>query len=184
MQPGRRATNGWLGLTNGAREVTLRSVPMRGVSPRRAALELIGMNCPACGNELAPITAGAVTVDVCQAGCHGIWFDAFELKRSSAQPESARRELMHLNRPPAEPVDPKPKRPCPRCPDIVMMRRFFSARRLVEVDECPNCGGLWLDGGELSRIRSEAVETESEARQDRGATMRLVYRYLCKVRVD
>jgi len=41
------------------------------------------------------------------------------------------------------------------CPDSVLMRHFFSAQRAVTVDECPTCGGVWLDAGELDRIRSE-----------------------------
>lgn len=36
-----------------------------------------------------------------------------------------------------------------------MMRHFHSIKKEVEVDECPNCGGFWLDSGELGRIRSQ-----------------------------
>ena len=36
-----------------------------------------------------------------------------------------------------------------------MMRHFFSIKRNVEVDECAQCGGVWLDAGELDAIRSE-----------------------------
>jgi len=39
------------------------------------------MNCPACGNILEQMTVGDVTVDVCQRGCGGIWFDNFELEK-------------------------------------------------------------------------------------------------------
>jgi Zn-finger nucleic acid-binding protein len=45
----------------------------------------------------------------------------------------------------------------------VMMRHFFSAKRQVVVDECPSCGGHWLDPGELRTIRTEyASEEERE----------------------
>jgi Zn-finger nucleic acid-binding protein len=43
----------------------------------------------------------------------------------------------------------------------VMMRHFFSIKKDVEVDECPGCGGFWLDAGELGRIRS-LFKTEEE----------------------
>jgi len=36
--------------------------------------------------------------------------------------------------------------------DIVMMRRFFSPLKVVEIDECPGCAGIWLDSGELAKI--------------------------------
>ena len=36
------------------------------------------MKCPACFNELTELQVGNLTVDACQGGCGGIWFDAFE----------------------------------------------------------------------------------------------------------
>ena len=39
------------------------------------------MKCPACSRELAEVQVGSLLVDVCQGGCGGIWFDAFELQR-------------------------------------------------------------------------------------------------------
>ena len=47
------------------------------------------MQCPACYNQLSPFQVGNVTVDVCQGGCGGIWFDAFELQRVDDQAEAA-----------------------------------------------------------------------------------------------
>jgi Zn-finger nucleic acid-binding protein len=34
-----------------------------------------------------------------------------------------------------------------------MMRRAFSATVPVQIDECPECGGLCLDTDELAAIR-------------------------------
>ncbi len=39
------------------------------------------MNCPACKNTLEAITIENITLDVCQNGCGGIWFDNFELMK-------------------------------------------------------------------------------------------------------
>jgi len=47
---------------------------------------------------------------------------------------------------------------------MAMMRHFFSSRRQVEVDECPSCGGYWLDAGELALVRGEC-RTEAECRK-------------------
>ena len=35
------------------------------------------------------------------------------------------------------------------------MRHFWSVKRGVTIDECPECGGIFLDAGELARIRNE-----------------------------
>ena len=58
-------------------------------------------------------------------------------------------------------VDHTKRLKCPKCDDIVMMRHFFSVKKEVEVDECPGCGGFWLDAGELRKIRS-LFNTEEE----------------------
>lgn len=42
-----------------------------------------------------------------------------------------------------------------------MFKHFFNIKREVEVDECHNCAGLWLDYGELSHIRKQ-YNTEEE----------------------
>jgi hypothetical protein len=63
-------------------------------------------------------------------------------------------------------VDLTERRRCPKCPDSVLMRHFFSAKKTVLVDECPTCAGIWLDAGELEQIRSEY---ESEAARKQAA---------------
>jgi len=45
-----------------------------------------------------------------------------------------------------------------------MMRHFFSVKRQVEIDECPSCGGIWLDSGELGQIRGQ-YRSEQERRR-------------------
>ena len=46
-----------------------------------------------------------------------------------------------------------------------MFRIYFfciaDIKKQVEVDECPGCGGFWLDTGELSKIRS-LFDTEEQ----------------------
>jgi Zn-finger nucleic acid-binding protein len=93
-------------------------------------------------------------VDVCLGGCGGIWFDNFELQKLDDPHELAGQMLVNIKRQEGVQVDLSKRRKCPHC-DIVMMRHFFSPSRRVEVDECPNCGGFWLDAGELALIREE-----------------------------
>jgi Zn-finger nucleic acid-binding protein len=114
------------------------------------------MTCPACGHALSTRTAGELTVDVCDGGCGGIWFDHFELKKLDEQAESAGEQLLDVRRDPGVVVDPAERYRCPTCTDgVVLMRHFWSVKREVTIDECPECGGIFLDAGELAHIRSE-----------------------------
>jgi uncharacterized protein len=142
------------------------------------------MKCPACFNELRPLQVGPVTVDVCQGGCGGIWFDAFELQRVDEQGEAAGEGLLDIQRDPTVQVDASRKRDCPRCAGVKLKRRFFSAKRQVEVDECPGCGGYWLDAGELQRIREETEETRFVQRVREHRLTGSVVRYLYQLRQE
>jgi uncharacterized protein len=124
------------------------------------------MRCPASGNVLSRMTVGGITVDVCSGGCGGIWFDRYELMKVDESHESAGEELLRIERAPNISVDHSKRLSCPKDPGVVMMRHFSSVKRRVTVDECPSCGGFWLDVGELAAIRSE-FETEEE--RDRAA---------------
>jgi Zn-finger nucleic acid-binding protein len=113
------------------------------------------VNCPACHRALTRFTISGVTVDVCQDGCAGIWFDQGELRSFDGPSEEAGKALLGLISTPRVSVDVSQRRRCPKCPDSVLMRHFFSAKRAVMVDECPTCAGIWLDSGELQQIRTE-----------------------------
>ena len=137
------------------------------------------MKCPACFNELLQFQAGNITVDVCQGGCGGIWFDAFELQRVDEQHEAGD-SLLEIRRDENVIVDQSRKRECPRCAGVKLHRHFFSGKRRVQVDQCPNCAGYWLDAGELEQIRQEKA---SQAETDRikhstvsGEFIRYLYR--------
>lgn len=120
------------------------------------------MKCPACENELTQTKAGTLTVDACQNGCGGIWFDHFEIKKVDEPAESAGAELLEIKRDPSCKTNVDKRYTCPKCMDVVMMRHYFSVKRRALVDECPECGGYFLDAGELGVIRS-LFNTEAEA---------------------
>lgn len=139
------------------------------------------MKCPACNSELIEMVLGGVKVDVCHGGCAGIWFDAFELQRVDDSSEVPTEHLLRIQRNPALHVDFSRKRACPRCDDVKLKRHFFSAKRQVEVDQCPNCGGYWLDAGELEKIREEKKMDQAREEQLRDLhlsvdAIRFVYR--------
>ena len=96
--------------------------------------------------------AGGMTLDVCYGGCGGIWFDASELERVSARAATTLHTIWNV---PVSNVKLTEPRWCPRCPELVLERKWFSDLKQVEIDQCPKCGGIWLDAGEFSRIYDE-----------------------------
>lgn len=120
------------------------------------------MNCPACTNPLTTFSVEGVEVDACVGGCGGVWFDNFELPKFDEAHELVDEALLSVPFDPLVHVDLEAKRNCPKC-GVSMMRHFFSARRRTRVDECPQCGGNWLDVGELSQVRAELQKSAGEA---------------------
>ena len=88
-----------------------------------------------------------VAVDRCST-CDGIWFDAHELSQLLAedarQIASLRRGSVH------EQADEKKGR-CPR-DDSELLRVFSAIDKTVVLDACPECRGIWLDGGEFAKL--------------------------------
>src|SRR5579864_8935754 len=111
------------------------------------------MTCPACCRALTQLQAHAIVVDACQGGCGGTWFDGRELQAVEYSGEDPG-PLLEIDRDPAVMVDPAKRLQCPRCEGVVMMRHFDSVKHLVTLDECPQCGGFWLDHGELAKLRA------------------------------
>ena len=140
------------------------------------------MKCPGCFNELTEFQVGDFAVDVCQGGRGGIWFDAFELQQVDEECEIAGESLLHIQRDERLIVDQSRKRECPRCAGVKLHRHFFSAKRRVEVDRCPNCGGYWLDAGELALIRAEKSQAAITEQAGRSSISTEMIRYLYRLR--
>ena len=111
------------------------------------------MKCPRTGSNLKPLSVGGIEVDVSEL-CGGVFFDNLELKQFEKHRSHVGDILVeHLEKFQHQKTPTKERVNCPRCPDVVMMRRFYDATARLEIDECPNCGGIWLDTGELDIIR-------------------------------
>jgi Zn-finger nucleic acid-binding protein len=122
------------------------------------------VKCPACSNEMTEVLVQDVAVDVCKGGCGGVWFDWMELTKVDEPHESAGEQLLAIERNPNLNVDRERRRHCPRCQDMIMMRHYASVKRSIEVDECPQCGGFFLDCGELGDLRDQ-FDSEEERRE-------------------
>jgi hypothetical protein len=109
--------------------------------------------CPRSSTPLTPFRIGGVDTDVCE-DCGGLWLDRNELARfEDAASVFGDALVAHLRQFPPALLDHSIRLQCPHHRDVVMLRHRFSAAIAVEVDECPQCGGIWLDTDELAQIR-------------------------------
>jgi len=121
------------------------------------------VKCPACSNEMTQVEVQDISLDVCQDGCGGIWFDWFELNRIDESHEAIGADVFHTHVDQVTTTDSDSKRDCPRCENMTMMQHFRSVRREVQVDECPRCAGYFLDHGELNDIRNQFTTDEERS---------------------
>jgi Zn-finger nucleic acid-binding protein len=106
------------------------------------------MKCPKCGTEtMSEFSVQGVTVERCSS-CSGTWFDARELRHLLA--EDARHVASLRRGSVNEQVDGK-KGVCPR-DGAELLRAYSSIDRSVILDACPECRGIWLDGGEFEKL--------------------------------
>ncbi len=117
-------------------------------------------------------------IDHCDE-CEGNFFDEGEMLAvlgKSADPEVWARSNRQLT--------PSPSQlRCPRCHTRMHLQPLNEETVDVDIDLCPGCGGIWLDGGEVDAVmrigaRKLAVKA-AEARNSRKDTApELIGRYL------
>lgn len=113
--------------------------------------------CPGCTrpmHEVRDSSRGAtVQLHACE-GCHGLYVPAFALL-SLAEEKDWRVSAL-------PPGDGDPHRDCPRCQQLMNVGRMATGAGgpTVQVDECPQCGSIFFDGGELDDALGENVSEE------------------------
>ena len=114
---------------------------------------MTALACPRCAASLVRLRIGGVDTDVCE-DCGGLWLDRNELARFDRRDVAFGDALVaHLRQFPTALLDHTVRLRCPHHPGVVMLRRPYSSRVAVEIDHCPECGGIWLDADELASIR-------------------------------
>lgn len=115
------------------------------------------MQCPSCNTNLIPTNAAGIEVEICKDGCKGLWFDIKELKAFDEEHEFNIDSLISAS----GEISKKEIKSCPKCADEVLAKRFYDINNHVQVEQCFNCSGIWLDAGELSLIRKQ-YKTEAD----------------------
>jgi Zn-finger nucleic acid-binding protein len=108
------------------------------------------MRCLNCDAEMVNydvITkAGELSYDVCEK-CGSLWLDRGELDKMAFQVQGS---IEFCSEEKDKTAESKVKN-CPRC-DISLSRVRFLGESDIVLHHCKNCGGFWLDGGELNLI--------------------------------
>lgn len=112
------------------------------------------LTCPACQRPLHRFKAGTVTLDGCDGGCGGIWFDHRELEKVDREFAHAADKIADIFHDPDVKVDDYAVRSCPRCAGVTLDKKLYSLGSGVIMDRCLKCKGVWLDNGELEKIQA------------------------------
>lgn len=121
--------------------------------------------CPICSKKMTKLELGKTTIDVCLDGCGGIWFDNYEMKHFDNGSDYVGKILENIQPEPGIKYDPDAKRECPRCVASTLTKLYYDVNRTVLIDRCNICGGVLLDGGEITKIRS-LYFTEADKKLD------------------
>ncbi len=120
------------------------------------------LNCPKCLGKLEEKSVENVKVDICWV-CEGIWFDKNELEKV-IQADSVDFKKIDVGR---EELDGQEASGmynefdekagvCPRCSQETKLNRSDYPKGIT-VDICSKCQGIWLDGGEIHKLRDRTI---------------------------
>lgn len=102
------------------------------------------MKCPRDGQALAGYTYKKVPLDCCPY-CNGAWLDKSELAQITQKSKDIFTDLDSME------SLPRSRLKCPKC-GVDLAVTYYTKKKDVEVDLCPQCGGIWLDTDELKDI--------------------------------
>lgn len=112
--------------------------------------------CPDHNLPLEPKSFRSIVVDVCPK-CAGVFFDEGEVNKLRLDGNDAMVELDDSVRPSEDHaidfmVMKESPRACPNCRSSMdKMRYLYNSP--VMLDSCSNCGGVWVEDGELRSMR-------------------------------
>lgn len=110
----------------------------------------VRLKCPACTEDLAQAKCelSSLEIDSCFY-CRGLWFDGNELRRFFSSPKLYNKFRLPEHNFKVKIKNPPKERLCARCPNQALVEVTVDQ---VVVDECPNCKGIFLDSGEITRL--------------------------------
>lgn len=120
------------------------------------------MLCPRDGTGLEPKPIGEMPVQSCSA-CGGMFLEHGQLNRA-AGPTEGDLEFSTVDLDSRQHDDRYGPAVCPR--DGSRMNKVdFNIETDILLDYCERCGGFWLDGDELGRIKDEVQRLNETGRE-------------------
>lgn len=104
------------------------------------------MKCPKCGMDMTKRRIEGMEIDNCPK-CGGIWCDLGEY-----DPLLGAKSLEGLKKGSPDKYHDSLKMTCPQCKPGSMVKLDTGVKG-VHIDKCTTCCGVWLDGGELEKMR-------------------------------
>ena len=120
--------------------------------------------CPRCKTPLEIFREQEEEYDLCPK-CGGLWLDRSEFHRATRQSAVYQDQTLRDEYQREGLQDPGTYIPCVRCGNI-MNRKNFGKISGVLIDECA-MHGVWLDAGELEKIRHFIADGGLERSKDR-----------------
>ena len=103
--------------------------------------------CPRDSSSLESRAVGSAEVFVCRK-CHGLWISGYDMASLMRSPyESWKLPWVEKYQSGVRPVEDTIVCLCAKHSPMETV-----TRKGVRVDLCPECGGLWFDGGELEEL--------------------------------
>lgn len=115
------------------------------------------MNCLNCGTEMTTnqvvTKKDSISYNMCDR-CGSLWLDTGDLDRMAFDVTGSIEYCEEIG---TDEPEKKPKK-CPRCDNFILSKVKFLESDDIQLHLCRNCGGFWLDGGELNKIDKELAE--------------------------
>ena len=106
--------------------------------------------CPKCNEKLESKNIGPVEIDECRK-CKGVWFDKGELRQAKDVTDS---DLSWMDFEVWKHADQFKSKAsplaCVACKKPMVSLNY--GKTAVQIDYCPSCQGIWLDGREFKKI--------------------------------
>lgn len=129
------------------------------------------MKCPRCGSTLNPTEFDSQKVEVCP-DCQGEWLHAGELQKLVEQHDEVftPEEIASLAGVDKEiftaEKDDHDELNCPVCDGVRMEHFNYGDTSGIILHKCTECGGIWMDKGELLKVEEVVDGWKSDLDKD------------------
>ncbi len=125
--------------------------------------------CPVCHDAMKRIYGSndktlAVDIDTCPK-CGGFWFDNQELFLISADTAKKYDAEVSQSKNIESAAGTTKNRICPNCHLTLVLLKDPELSKILQVDICPKCLGIWLDQGEFLRYKEFQREKIEKAKK-------------------